>query len=692
MKTKFANPRKMVDPDLGSRRSRLIKLTLFTVILSFSVAPGSLVSAEEATGQQQPNSPERSPEDLTVAETVSEVTAFERDLGILQRKLSAASSSVLTPAGLPDELRAFLDSPPTEIEKVAEYSRLLTSILNDLSPGNPYREGSSKTRDINRAEGGLRKLSEFPEDEWISRNILNHIQAVRGGNKSDATRVSEIDRELKGLQRELRHKEWNFENEFSANKLTGESLGRGGQVFTAAEIVTIKDRYRSLQQERFLLKTVRSPVRRRVQFQIFILELTAQQRYIHALIACGFYRYLSNDTTFDPGRLEQERKQIEQESYQDDQKFREVLEMKSISAIEGPVPAIPNLSSSAPGIGAPIANGGFNAPAPPGGGEALPNFTSITGLETFLATRITDSRRKRKSLDGMIAGKRYASAQALLIDFHATARHQPELHTLPFEVRQDILNVGTNMRHLSEALTSLDYEAIRKLADEIEGSDSTVNMTDVRAFAEKYPIKARVWARQAEVLSRSGKFPDAEKMINAALEVAPLDSTVQDTIRKVQEDLLENQETLGELRNIVKDGDYREAYDRVDEFLPLAQVEGDPNLKEDFDALLDREKEVQASLEKSNALENRGEYASAWLEIVEVEDGVSDDKRFVSRRGELASRTAEFVKGYYSAKDYEASGKDAIALSWYLNLLEEVPGSDLISQRVEDLSKRLNEK
>jgi hypothetical protein len=77
---------------------------------------------------------------------------------------------------------------------------------------------------------------------------------------------------------------------------------------------------------------------------------------------------------------------------------------------------------------------------------------------------------------------------------------------------------------------------------------------------------------------------------------------------------------------------------------------------------------------------------------VEVEDGVSDDKRFVSRRGELASRTAEFVKGYYSAKDYEASGKDAIALSWYLNLLEEVPGSDLISQRVEDLSKRLNEK
>src|SRR6056300_1462083 len=101
MKTKFANPRKMVDPDLGSRRSRLIRLTLFTVILSFSVAPGSLVSAEEATGQQQPNSPERSPEDLTVAETVSEVTAFERDLGILQRKLSAASSSVLTPAGLP---------------------------------------------------------------------------------------------------------------------------------------------------------------------------------------------------------------------------------------------------------------------------------------------------------------------------------------------------------------------------------------------------------------------------------------------------------------------------------------------------------------------------------------------------------------------------------------------------------------
>ena len=246
------------------------------------------------------------------------------------------------------------------------------------------------------------------------------------------------------------------------------------------------------------------------------------------------------------------------------------------------------------------------------------------------------------------------------------------------------------MRHLSESLTSLDYEEITQLADELESLDNTVTMIDVRAFAEKYPIQARVWARQAEVLLKSNRVSDAEQMIEAALQIAPLDTVVQESIKNTQNDLLERVDLLEDLEEVIGAQDYREAHDRIEEFMPLAENGDDPDLKSELSQLLDLEKDVQTYLEKSEAMEDRGEYASAWLELVNVSDEVSEDDRFVSRRNKLGAQCREFAEGFYSAEDYEGRGKDAIALSWYLNLLEEAPGSEFLIERINSLSQRLN--
>jgi tetratricopeptide (TPR) repeat protein len=246
------------------------------------------------------------------------------------------------------------------------------------------------------------------------------------------------------------------------------------------------------------------------------------------------------------------------------------------------------------------------------------------------------------------------------------------------------------MRHLSESLTSLDYEAVKQLADELESLDNTVTMADVRAFAEKYPTQARVWARQADVLLKSNRVSDAQQMIEAALQIAPLDSQVQEYIKDTQNDMLEMVDLLETLEEVVDDKDYREAHERMEEFMPLAESGDDPELRNEFSLLLDMEKDVQTSLEKSEAMEDRGEYARAWLEVVDVSDEVSEDDRLVSRRNKLGTRCGEFAEGFYSAEDFEERGKDAIALSWYLNLLEEAPGSEFLVERVDLLSQRLN--
>jgi tetratricopeptide (TPR) repeat protein len=624
------------------------------------------------------------------------VDAFSKELGVLQKALSGNSATLLSPLGIPNDLNAFLNSPPTDIGRVTGYYSQLMATLNSLNPTNPYATtGPSKAQDIGAAEQGLRSLTVFAEDEMISRILLNHIQAVRGEHRSDKGRIGEIDREIASREVEIRRKEWNLENEASPNLLSGELLGgRGGAAQTLAEILSLKERLRALVQERALLTTVRNPLRRRAQFQLFILELSSQQRYIHALIACGFYRYLSSDTTFDPQQLEEERNSLEAENREQNLSYQ-----ASLKDIQSSTSVIPNAVNASPLLGAAPSNGGAGGSGPSGTptsaspqGDSLPQFSSITGLETYLTTKIMDSRRKRQSFDGMISGKRYGLAQALLIDLHSTARHQPELHTIPVEARHEILNYGNKVRQLSEALSSLDYESIKALSTEAGEIDSMIGTVPLKAFAEKYPIQGRIWARQAEILSRSGKFQEAEEMMKAALQVAPLDKEVQETLKNVQDDLLEKREALENLKMVVKDGDYREAFERGDEFLPLAESDGDPDLKRDFDSLLDREKNVQASLEKSKALENRGERAAAWLEVTEVPENVMDDSRFVSRRTELSARSADFAKGYYSAKDFEKAGKDMIALAWYLNLVDEAPGSDVLNARIDDLSRRVGRK
>ena len=521
----------------------------------------------------------------------------------------------------------------------------------------------------------------------VSRTLISHIQAVRMGNKSDTLRIAQITKELDRLERAIRAKEWNYENEFSPNLLSGGTLGGAGQVFTASELLGMKQTYHSLQQEMALLKTVRSPIRRRTQFQLFIIELTAQQRYVHALMACGFYRYLSSDTTFNPQQLEQERASAEQEILQRGESYQTGLANRLTEIGSGnPIPALPNSPGSNPAT-----QGARSFNLPNGNEEApLPTFNSITSLEVFLTTQINESKRKRGAFDGMVSEGQYGSAQALLIDLLLTAKHQPELHTIPYADRQKIMEVGTKMRHLSESLTSLDYEAVKQLADELESLDNTVTMADVRAFAEKYPTQARVWARQADVLLKSNRVSDAQQMIEAALQIAPLDSQVQETIKNTQNDMLEKVDLLETLEEVVDDKDYREAHERMEEFMPLAESGDDPDLRSEFSLLLDMEKDVQTSLEKSEAMEDRGEYASAWLEVVDVSDEVSEDDRLVSRRNKLGARCGEFAKGFYSAEGFEERGKDAIALSWYLNLLEEAPGSEFLVERIDLLSQRLN--
>jgi tetratricopeptide (TPR) repeat protein len=624
------------------------------------------------------------------------IIAFERELDTLQRALAGTSASVLSPLGSPNDLNAFLNSPSADIGRVASYYSQLMASLNNLNPTNPYAAtGPSKTQDIVAAEQGLRSLTVFDEDEMISRILLNHIQAVRGEHRNDKGRISEIDREIARKEVEIRRKEWNLENEGSPNLLSGKLLGgNGGAAQTLAEILNLKEQLRALVQERAILTTVRNPLRRRAQFQLFILELTSQQRYIHALIACGFYRYLSSDTTFDPQKLEEERSSLEAENREQNLNYQTTLQ-----DIRAATSVIPNAANTVPLIGIPPSSGESSGSAPAAStspstaqADTLPQLNSITGLETFLTTKIMDCRRKRQSFDGMISGKRYGLAQALLIDLHATARHQPELHTIPVNARHEILSYGNKLRQLSEALTSLDYEAVKALATEAGEIDSMIGIVPLKAFAEKYPVQGRVWARQAEILSRSGKFQEAGEMMKFALQVAPLDKEVQETLKTVQDDLLEKREVLESLKRVVKDGNYRDAFDRAEEFSPLAEGDGDPDLKRDFDSLVNLEKDVQASLEKSKTLENRGEYAAAWLEVTEVPEKVSGDSRFVSRRGELSTRSADFAKGYYSAKDFEKSGKDAIALSWYLNLVDEAPGSDVLNTRIEDLSRRVGRK
>lgn len=601
---------------------------------------------------------------------------FREDVAKLQAKLAGLSLG-MAPSSLPSEYRSFLSAKAGDIAQSDAYYALLKSCLNELTPNSPYQarlRGDSSSPLA--ASAKLEKLSEYREDDDICRAIQGHIASLSGGRVDDRRRLVEISKRLADLAKERSRLEWNLRMANGYSPLSGEARATEDErQYIRDQIAEVDNQVKELEAEKKGMSHLVTAAVRKLQFQQFIVELAVQQRYLHSLIACGFYRnsFKGGDLAISQDAYPKGRSPNSQQSGED-----------QIAAPASRREAGDSVSPSAPVAGLPQTAPGNIPPT-----AELPVISTISGLESFLLNRIRDAIKDREAMDSMLAEGQLSAAESLLRKMILTAKYQPELQTLPHEERQRIQQFSQNIRGLSDALNANDYAEISRLAVELEKNCSDAGTADLKVFAAEHPRKALHWANQADLAMKTGDHKTAVSLMEAAVRRAPLDPSVAEKIESLRKNSLEKNSVAEDLREVVRRQNYQEAFERMNEFLPLAASGDDPELKSKYEALLALEKSLRATFEKCDELERRGNHTEEWIALDTLNPAVAEDPRVNLRKSKLSGKCPRFVANYSSAVECESSGKRALALAWYLSALPDAPGNEQLQAKVTDLGNQL---
>ncbi|MBJ7325869.1 MAG: hypothetical protein JHC52_00835 [Chthoniobacterales bacterium] len=489
-------------------------------------------------------------------------------------------------------------------------------------------------------------------------------------------RQTEINRQITRLTAERKRLEWNLRMANGVNPLSGEQRATEDErAYIRKQIDDVAQEVKALDDEKKSLSHLVTAEIRKLQFQQFIIELAVQQRYIHSLIACGFYR-----NSFAGGDMK-----VSEDAYPAGHSSKN----EKNPGADSPAPSQSGEqeTSTSPDGGAaslPVA-----APASAIPATELPVISTITGLEAFLLNRIRDTIKERQSIDNMLTEGQVSAAESVLRKMMLTAKYQPELQTLPYADRQKILRFGQDVKKLSDALNSRDYAEILRLADEMEANGTDTGASDLKVFAAEHPRKALHWAKQAELALKTGDRKSAQSLMEAAVRRAPLDSAVSEKINQLQGDALDNTDLAEDLQGIIDKEDYQAAFVRMNEFAPLVTNDDNQELRSQYEQLVEKEKTLRKALETCDTLERRGNYPEAWMVLCALEAPVASDSRVNLRKSQLAGKSSRFVSSYTNGAEREQSGKHALALAWYLSALSEAPGSEELQAKVTALGGTL---
>jgi hypothetical protein len=620
-------------------------------------------------------------ERLRLAEEIAKMERDEADFREqvlkLQKKLADLSMAGVTPSSMPSDFRTFLSANAAEIKRTDGYYKQLKSLLNDLTPSSPYRARlPDDTSNPRKAAEQLKILSSYEEDDDICRTISGHISSLSGGRVDDSRRHTDIRKQLEKLAGERRRLEWNLRMANGFNPLSGRPRATEDErSYIRDQINDVAAEVKALEDERKSLSHLVTAEIRKLQFQQFIIELAIQQRYIHSLIACGFYR-----NSFRGGDLK-----INDDAYPS-QKAGENGQSQDF----GEAPAARGSGREDGGTGnSGVAGLPSGSPFSAVPSTELPVIATITGLEAFLLNRIRDAIKDRQAIDNMLGEGQISAAESVLRKMMLTAKYQPELQTVPYADRQKILGFGQNVKNLSDALNARDYAEIAKLAAAIESNGSDAGTSDLKVFAAEHPRKALHWAKQAELALRVGDRKTAQSLMEAAVRRAPLTSEVVQKINQLQDNALNNTSLAESLQALLDKQDYETAFQRMNEFLPLVASDEDRAMQSQYEQLLDMEKTLRAALEKSDALEQRGNHPEAWIALCTIDEPMASDSRVNLRKSRLAGKSARFVSNYTNAVEREQAGKFALALAWYLSALTDAPGSEELQAKVNGLGNGL---
>ena len=519
----------------------------------------------------------------------------------------------------------YLNADAASSEQDVAYREALQSILDTLSPHN--REGSK----FAKAVAKLQYTAQFPQDARLCDSLANAVYRVFLAQKS-AGQLQQLNSQLDDERRQL---DWRFDTWTQPSSVRRErklsddpDQEEAPEIGSAGHISRYVQRIAEVEAERVAnrAKMELSEIEAKIEFQALIVQFFVQRRFEHVIMAARFYTEFFQDGA---GRLEFE------EGSEIEQSFSKTI--------------------------------GFNP--------------TITTLDTFANEAIRDVNQQVESFQFLSDQGEIDGAMRQLQQAFVTGEHLPAVQSVTRENKREILGYAQNSFQLVNSIEVKDYTLAEELVTKMREQARDFDYSKPTAAIEAARLSSNMRIRTAKNAALQGDEDAYQENITAAAQIWPTNPMLKEQFNLIADSADVQQQAKLEFDRLLGTQSFRQIFDNKARF--IAATVDDAERQEALNQIVGNIQEIETVMKQSETLSKAGNAHAAWEIVERTFQKFPDDVILSSKRSDLATDVATFVKALKNAENLENRKQFGSSLTWFLSARQIYPQSEFATDGIQ---------
>lgn len=515
-----------------------------------------------------------------------------------------------------DRFERYLVTPEANGEADLAYNKTLEEISDTLKG----RKGGTVDQRVVAAWRLLYKAADYDADSRLSETLANSLISHWQTN----AKVRDIIETNKDLERKRASAESNIvRTKDSDRNVVLESI-RNNASATAAppsrDYASNPFEKRMAEAEQRIADNQKiettSRLNQKLEFQGLILQLFAQRRFQHVLIALDFYRYLF------PGE-------------QGDMEAGDSLKKQFLGNVDVKL--------------------------------------TTTGVEALTREAIREVDTGSKAVEHLLSkGEIYGASLRLMEVFHL-GEFLPVVKTFPLNKKDQLRASVQGMGDLTTALEAKDFDRASTLIAEIKTKVPDFDAVKPNAMIVAAKQVSSLALQKAGLAAKSGDMKSAEEAIRMAMEAWPSNPAITKFSTGVEQRADVVDVAAKDFDRLISNGELRSIF--KDRFRYAAALHSDTERNKLFTDVMKRMEQIETALAQSQELQRTKNDLGAWEIVERAYRAFPDDLQINRARSDLAVKASSFAALVARAEAEEKSGQRVSALLAYLDAKEKYPAS-----------------